>query len=59
MSLCVEALYDKSPPYQICCHRHCGSGDTKFLVVEEKDSKCSYLNPPLLFTLEHMARHGC
>ena len=30
-------------------HRHCGSGDTMFLVVEGQDSTCPRLNPPLLF----------
>ena len=25
-------------------HRHCGGGDTMFLVVEEQDSTCSRLN---------------
>ena len=29
-------------------HRHFGSGDM-FLVLEEKDSRCSRFNPPLLF----------
>ena len=30
-------------------HRHCGSGDLMFLVVEEQDSTCLRFNPPLLF----------
>ena len=30
-------------------HRHCGSGDIKFLGAEEKNSRCSHFNPPLLF----------
>ena len=30
-------------------HRHCGSGDKIFLVVEEEDSRCSRFNLPLLF----------
>ena len=29
-------------------HRQCGSGDL-FLEVEQQDSLCSSLNPPLLF----------
>ena len=32
-------------------HRHCGSGDTMFVVVEGQDSTCPRLDPPLLFTL--------
>ena len=30
-------------------HRHCGSGDTMFLVVEGQDSTCPRFNLPLLF----------
>ena len=30
-------------------HRHCGSGDMMFVVVEEQDSTCPRLDPPLLF----------
>ena len=30
-------------------HRHCGSGDVMFLVVEGQDSTCPCLNLPLLF----------
>ena len=30
-------------------HRHWGSEDIMFLVVEEEDSRCSRFNPPLLF----------
>ena len=30
-------------------HRHCGSGDIIFVVVEEQDSTCPRLDPPLLF----------
>ena len=30
-------------------HRHCGSEDIMRLVAEEKDSRCSPLNPPLQF----------
>ena len=29
-------------------HRHCGSGDIMFVVVEEQDSTCPRLDPPLL-----------
>ena len=27
-------------------HRHCGSGDMMFAVVEEQDSTCPRLDPP-------------
>ena len=30
-------------------HRHCGSEDMMFAVVEEQDSTCPRLDPPLLF----------
>ena len=30
-------------------HRHCGSGDMLFPVVEEQDSTFPRLNPPSLF----------
>ena len=30
-------------------HRHCGSGDLMFLVVEGQDSSCPRLNSRLLF----------
>ena len=30
-------------------HRHCDSGDVKFLVEKEKSSRCSRFNLPLLF----------
>ena len=34
-------------------HRHCGSGDMMFLVVEGQDSTDSCLNrPPLLFVFK-------
>ena len=29
-------------------HRHCGSGDIMFVVVEEQDSTYPRLDPPLL-----------
>ena len=29
--------------------RHPGSGDIMFLAVEEQDSICFHLNPPLMF----------
>ena len=35
-------------------HKHCGSGDMMFVVVERQDSICPRLDPPLLFTsIEH------
>ena len=30
-------------------HRHCGSRDIMFLVIEDEDSRCSCFNLPLLF----------
>ena len=36
--------------------RHCGSGDLMFLVLEERNSTCSRLNPPLLFICYSMLR---
>ena len=30
-------------------HRHCGSGDIKFSVAKEENSRRSRFNPPLLF----------
>ena len=40
--------------------RHCGSGDLMFLVLEERNSTCSRLNPPLLFICYSMLRsHTC
>ena len=36
-------------PPKSCGHIYCCSGDTMFLVVEGQDSKCSRLNPSLLF----------
>ena len=33
-------------------HRHCGSGDMMYLVVEGKDSTCPRLNPQLPFILK-------
>ena len=36
-------------PVKVGDHRHCGSGDMTFLVVEVQNSPCSCLNPPLLF----------
>ena len=30
-------------------HKHCGSGDIKFLVAKEENSRCSRFNPSLLF----------
>ena len=33
-------------------HRRCGSEDMIFLMVEEQDSTCPRLNPPLLFIPE-------
>ena len=30
-------------------HCHCGSRDIMFLVIQEKDSRCSRVNPLLLF----------
>ena len=35
-------------PAKFVVHRQCGSGDM-FLVVEEQNSLCACLNPPLLF----------
>ena len=29
-------------------HKHCGSGDIMFLIVEKENSRCSRFNPPLL-----------
>lgn len=43
----VEAFHDKSPPCQVVDYKHCGSGDTMFLVVQGKDST---LNLSLQFT---------
>ena len=37
----IKALWFKSPPCQVDHHRHCDSGDARFLVVEEQDSTCS------------------
>ena len=31
-------------------HRHCGSEDITFSLVEEQDPTCTRLNPPLLST---------
>ena len=30
-------------------HKHCGSGDMMFVVVERQDSICPRLDPSLLF----------
>ena len=36
-------------PVKFGGQRQCGGGDIMFLVAEEEDSRCSHLNPPLLF----------
>ena len=38
-------------PAKLGGHRHCGSGDMMFVVVEGKDSTCPPLDPP---SLKHM-----
>ena len=34
-------------------HRHCGSGDIMFVVVEEQDSTYPRLDPPLLVSVSN------
>ena len=36
-------------PDKFSDHRHCGSGDIMFFVVEKQDYTCFRLNVPLLF----------
>ena len=36
-------------PAKFGSHRYCGSGDIMLLVTNEKNSRCSCFNPPLLF----------
>ena len=47
-------------PVRLGGHRHCGSRDIMFLVVEEQDSAYSYLNPYLLLVLKthHLKTRG-
>ena len=41
-------------------HRHCGSGDMMFFVVEVQDSTCPRFSPPLLFIFKGLClrTHG-
>ena len=47
-------------PVKFGDHRHCGSEDMMFLVVEGQDSICPHFNSPLLFiSKEHgLKAHG-
>ena len=41
-------------PAKLDGHRHCGSGDIMFLVVEGQDSTCPRFKLPVLFiSIEH------
>ena len=44
----MEPFMENYHPVMFGVHRYCVSGDM-FLVVEEEDSTCSRLNPPLPF----------
>ena len=47
-------------PANSSVHRHCGSGDMMFFVVEVQDSTCPRFSPPLLFIFKglRLRTHG-
>ena len=39
-------------------HRHCGSGDMVFVVVDGQGSTCPHLDPPFLFISKAILTHA-
>ena len=59
MTLWVEARYLYHHPAKFGDHRHCGSGDTMFLLIEEQDSTCLLETALLFISKAHsMKTHG-